>query len=94
MRQKQPNTWGLFDMHGHVAEWCQDFYADTYDAGQMENPRGPEAGEERVLRGGSWKTSDDLCRSTARYSQPPGLADVCFGYEAYGFRCVKKKPAQ
>lgn len=89
VRKKQPNAWGLYDMHGNVAEWCNDYYADAYEAGPAQDPAGPESGEDRVLRGGSWKTSDESCRSSARYGEAPGLADVCFGYEAYGFRCVR-----
>jgi len=90
---KEPNPWGLFDVHGNVAEWCHDYYEEGYDAdgGEIVDPRGPESGEERVLRGGSWKSSAQACRSAARASEPPGFADVCFGYEAYGFRCVRRE---
>jgi sulfatase modifying factor 1 len=91
--QKGPNAWGLYDMHGNVAEWCNDWYAEEYDAAVERDPRGPASGDERVLRGGSWTSDADLCRSAARYSEPPGFADVCFGYEAYGFRCVRRAEA-
>jgi formylglycine-generating enzyme required for sulfatase activity len=90
--QKRPNAWGLFDMHGNVSEWCNDRYAESYDAQELHDPRGPAAGDERVLRGGSWQSSAERCRSAARHSEPPGFADVCFGYEAYGFRCVRIVP--
>jgi formylglycine-generating enzyme required for sulfatase activity len=93
VKQKGPNPWGLYDMHGNVAEWCNDFYAEGYPAGEAADPRGPASGKERVLRGGSWATSADACRSSARAAEAPGFADVCFGYEAYGFRCVRRAPA-
>lgn len=91
--KKQANPWGQYDMHGNVAEWCNDRYGDKeYALRASDNPRGPAKGEERVLRGGSWRGGADRCRSSARASETPGLADVCFGYEAYGFRCVRAAP--
>jgi formylglycine-generating enzyme required for sulfatase activity len=94
--RKAPNPWGLYDMHGNVSEWCGDFYdRRAYAQGGAEpvsNPRGAATGRERVLRGGNFRSGADACRSAARASEEPGLADVCFGYEAYGFRCVRKVP--
>jgi len=91
--QKLPNPWGFRDMHGNVAEWCNDCYdAGYYAQSPLQDPAGPASGEERVLRGGSWRSPPEACRSSARYSEAPGLADVCFGYEAYGFRCVRRGP--
>ncbi len=89
--QKKPNPWGFYDMHGSVWEWCNDHYdEDYYQKSPVENPNGPAVGEERVLRGGSWASGAQSARSSSRYSETPGFADVCFGYEAYGFRCVRR----
>ena len=90
--QKTPNAWGLYDMHGNVAEWCDDNYGENYyQQKEGQNPHGPPAGDKRVLRGGSWATSADACRSSARNSETPRLADACFGSDTYGFRCVKRQ---
>jgi len=92
--EKQPNAWGLYDMHGNVFEWCIDVYNEDYFAqSPAGNPCNTGEGDERVLRGGGWNSGPDLCRASARYSEAPGLADVCFGYDAYGFRCVKRAVA-
>lgn len=91
---KLANAWGLYDMHGNVSEWCYDVYSENYYASSpRENPCNTGRGEERVLRGGAWNSAVDACRSSARWSETPGLADVCFGYDAYGFRCVKRAGA-
>ena len=93
VRQKKPNPWGLYDMHGNASEWCHDRYGEEYYAqSPAADPRGPDDGEERVLRGGNWGSGPESCRSAARYSEAPGFADVCFGYDAYGFRCVRRAP--
>jgi len=63
--KKEPNGWGLYDMHGNAWEWCQDWYA-TYPTGPGSNPKGPSTGSSRVFRSGGWGLSARSCRSAFR----------------------------
>jgi len=68
--QYRPNRWGLFDMHGNVWEWCSDWFA-PYGASVRTDPKGPDSGDHRVRRGGSWFGRGPTCRSANRaYGHP------------------------
>jgi len=91
--RKKPNSWGLYDMHGNVAEWCNDRYSETYyQQSPDKDPRGPTEGKERSLRGGAWNSSPESCRSAYRASDP-AIDDTCLANDAIGFRCVRSSPA-
>ncbi|MGA2621848.1 MAG: SUMF1/EgtB/PvdO family nonheme iron enzyme, partial [Thermoguttaceae bacterium] len=70
---KRANAWGLYDMHGNVFEWCQDWYdKDYYTRSATDDPGGPPGGSYRVLRGGSWYNPAWGCRSAFRDDCVPG----------------------
>lgn len=88
---KKPNDWGLYDMYGNVAEWCNDYYdAKYYSASPEKDPQGPEKAAKRVLRGGSWQDREKKISSFHRMFDDPETADICQGYDTYGFRCVRR----
>ena len=70
-----PNPFGLFDMHGHVMEWCQDLWdADLYRRSGSDgavDPAGPDTGTRRTARGGGWGNFSCICRSATRYDIEP-----------------------
>jgi formylglycine-generating enzyme required for sulfatase activity len=77
--QKLPNPWGLYDMHGNVLEWCQDWSA-RYDGGIALDPQGPTTGSARVARGGYWADAAEGCRSADRAAFFPDYVDRNIGF--------------
>jgi formylglycine-generating enzyme required for sulfatase activity len=80
---KAPNAWGLYDMHGNVCEWVQDYYSQLYDT-RLKDPTGASFGSTRVVRGGSWFNSALVARST-----PRGSLDETTRDNVNGFRIVR-----
>jgi formylglycine-generating enzyme required for sulfatase activity len=80
VQSKTPNPWGLFHMHGHVWEWCADWFGD-YPVGAVKDPSGAAGDGYRVARGGGWGSASTVCRSAIRGSYDPGCR-----YALYGFR--------
>lgn len=77
--EKTPNAWGLYDMIGNVFEWCQDRYGQ-YPENPVTDPAGPNAGNSRVVRGGSWDSFPEACRSAARDSRLPNTVSGDLGF--------------
>lgn len=83
--QSGASLYGAYDMAGNVWEWVNDWYSETYyqDTNPL-NPLGPESGQYRVLRGGSWLNLDNGVRSANRYRFDPA-----YTYVSFGFRCSR-----
>jgi sulfatase modifying factor 1 len=82
--EEPPNVFGICDLGENVHEWCADWFDKNYYAVSPDrNPRGPDTGERRASRGGSWRHHIKVSRCAARSSIPPS-----FQYADYGFRVV------
>ena len=84
----RPNGYGLYDMTGTVGEWCADWYApDYYLQSVRDNPVGPGAGSERVIRGGSWMCAENFCSNYRVAARSQATPDS--GLNNLGFRCAR-----
>jgi formylglycine-generating enzyme required for sulfatase activity len=82
----QPNAWGLYDMHGNVWEWVQD-WRGQYPAGPVTDPQGPASGSARVIRGGWWSGEAMRCRPAYREAGAPDYRN-----DDLGFRLLRTAP--
>ena len=86
--QKEPNPWGLHDIHGNAWEWVLDWYDPNYYASSPSvDPQGPESGQQRVVRGGSWHATATSWRSAFRRDYDPGYRGI-----SIGFRLLRSAP--
>ena len=84
VKSYSPNSWGLYDMHGNVREWCQDWYDSYPSGGYLRNPTGPSSGIKRVIRGGYFHDEAEACTSYYRY----GADEPDEQFYGNGFRCI------
>ena len=80
--QKKPNELSIFDMTGNVLEWCTDWYDSTYYDKTINalNPKGPEKGDRKVLRGGSYFDDEIICRNVYRSRMSPKTRQWNIGF--------------
>ena len=79
--QKMPNELGIHDMAGNAREWCSDWYGESYyKTSPGENPKGPDFGKNRILRGGSWGSEEGRMRISYRNEEYPYNSAIDFGF--------------
>ncbi|MBI4914155.1 MAG: formylglycine-generating enzyme family protein [Acidobacteria bacterium] len=82
---KKPNAWGIFDMHGNLGEWCQDWLEPRYPAGPQTDPEGPASGFQKVCRGGSYLSAAGDAGSASREALDPRWRSPNTGFRVVSF---------
>ena len=81
---KGASSFGVFDLAGNASEWVADWYSESFQRAEARNPKGPESGTGKVLRGGGWYDPAERITATRRmYASPANRADDI------GFRCAR-----
>jgi formylglycine-generating enzyme required for sulfatase activity len=75
-----PNSWGLYDMHGNVSEWCLDYFSNYPQQKNVTDPAILYSGSDKIIRGGNWGSPAASCRSAFRSYCSPTSKGSCLGF--------------
>jgi len=86
--EKGKSDYGIYDLSGNVSEWVQDWhFPEYYLFSPKENPKGPEKGQYKIIRGGNWRNTAEYVDLTYRNATTPRMRNT-----GIGFRCAKSAP--